>query len=288
MHAELANALAAQGRLREALGKFDEAISIWRSIGSLRDVAEVYSRQAQLYVVSRKYAKSQSVLDKAVEIQRDQQDTEGLAFSLELKGRILCALHKETQALPLFIEAARCRESVGDFDWTARLYSLIGGIYLDTGQYDDAITCCNKALSVGADSLDDDTVFMTYETMAEACALQGNFVDAQRHIEAAIAVLELGEASAEEASFTLKRMYVGKGHIASELKDTLEAIRSYEHALAISAGPKGKLLDVAIHSELFKLYRESGDTAMAEACRKQARGSAIGGITGLLWWWRKE
>lgn len=138
------------------------------AIGQNGRDGSLYARRSLVLLRSGQLQQALNDADKAVSLTRNEP------FSLFVKAQVLRALGRPGEALPLALQAER------NSDQSASLYVLLGEIYLDQGEYQQARRYLNKAQELAPD---DEYVFYYKGRVAEAT---GDTAQALKHYRLAL------------------------------------------------------------------------------------------------------
>ncbi|MDD2331178.1 MAG: tetratricopeptide repeat protein, partial [Candidatus Cloacimonetes bacterium] len=132
-------------------GQYYEAIEEWEnmiaSTDSPRLICSCYQNLARAFTISAKEEEAMKCCYRAIEMLQDIGDEEALANSYNSLGNLFRELHKTDKALDYFEKSRTIYEKIDNKQRLAMIYNNLCLVYIDSGDYDNALT-------IGTDALD--------------------------------------------------------------------------------------------------------------------------------------
>jgi CHAT domain-containing protein len=252
--------------LRQALKKFDEALSQWRALGDAAGEADTLNSIGLVYsydsIVLRDKKRALSYYERALARWRAAGDLRGEANTLRNMGSVAITIE---QALDYFNQSLQRWRDVGDRLWEARLLGEIAGAY---SRCDDVLKCGDRQMALDYyerslqiwQTLDDRAgMDLLLFSLAHFCDWQGERQKArvyynqalqyalatELHTSAAFIHLRLGETYYVEGEYHTALDYYQRAYsISRGLGNEAEAYTLYDLGqISATLGEKQKALD---------------------------------------------
>ncbi|MFN6472966.1 MAG: CHAT domain-containing protein [Nostoc sp. SerVER01] len=176
--------------LRQAIGKYQEALKLWQQIDykgweafSLVGIGRVYSDLGEKQEALKYF-------NQALPILRVVGDKAGEATTLNNIGSVYYSLGEKQQALSYYNQALPISRAVGDRGGEANTLNNIGIVYNSLGEKQQALSYYNQALPIHRAVGNREGEANTLHNMAHLERSQGNLQQAQTYIQAAIEIIE--------------------------------------------------------------------------------------------------
>ena len=193
--------LANQGRSKEAIQKFREALKV------SPDYVSAMGNLGRLFTESGQAAEAVDVLKRAIEIEPGRAE-----FRTTL-GNALRMLGRPEEALAAHEEALRLKPDY------ANAHNNLANVLLDLRRFKEAVAHYEEALRIRPDASD------AHNNLANVLVRLGRVKEAVTHYEEALR-LDPGEAS----------VHAGLANVLLSLGRTREAVKHYEKALELNPG----------------------------------------------------
>ncbi len=255
---------------RESIGKYGEALRVWREAGDRAREAQTLSALGWLYDTLAEWQQALDAYEAALPLWRALGDRKAEADTLSGIGWIYYRRgeqHLETNALPRFEQALALQRAAGDHTGENLSLNRIGNVYLLLDRRRQALEFYTQALELSR---------RTGNLQAEATAL-GNLAWAYaRAGEPERALSLFGEALRLYRSQENRRQEVNTlgnlGLIHAAMRDQRKALEYYEQALTLNRSLGDRSEEVRLLYTLASSYAEVGDSS---ACLRYAEESLL-------------
>ena len=195
--------LLRQGRQKISEGKQDEALALYKSaVEQSPDSVQANNQTGVLLDLMGKYSEAKKYFAKAIEVaaapQAKAQAMRSMAMSYAFEGDCKNAIKYEA---PLY-EQSLAAKNYFDAGETA---NEVARVCIDSGNLDEAMNWYTKGHDAGMNETrpeQKDLWNFRYEhALARIAARRGNKAEAQKHVEAAKAVLDKGAITSSQSQF---------------------------------------------------------------------------------------
>ncbi|HEU4713997.1 MAG TPA: CHAT domain-containing tetratricopeptide repeat protein [Pyrinomonadaceae bacterium] len=208
------------------LGEHQKALDLYLKVEEThRAKDKSYVDVVLLSSIGATYAKMgqyQTALDihlRVLPMRRASGSLGGQALTLNNIGSCYQSLGDNTKALDYYLQALNLMPNLGNPFYTAATLNHIGVVYRSLGQHEKAIDYFNQALVLRQTIGDQNGEAATQSDLARLERDRGNFLEARKRVEAALATIE---------SLRLK---VGSPHLRSTLVASAQRYREFYIAL---------------------------------------------------------
>ncbi len=223
--------ITAKGRanlLPKAIEKYQEALSLWRSVNNRPQEANMLIYIGDTYNSLGEKQKAIDYAKQSLPLFRAMGDRNGESNSLIIMGDAYSSLEEKQKALDYYIQVLSLRREVGDRSGEALALNTIGRVYNSLGEKQKALDYYNQALplrrAVGDRPREADTLL----NIGAVYSSMGERLKAQDYYNQALSLYRTIGSLKGEAS-TLLRI----GVIYSSLGETQRALDFYNQALSI-------------------------------------------------------
>lgn len=143
----LGYALSGQDNYTASIACYDEAIALLESIEDSANCATARMNLGTVYYHDKQPHKALEVYELIEHTFRQISDTYNLAKTLLNKGLAYLALHNWLEAENTFIASITLFQNIGDLSWRLNALDGLGLVYLDWGQYDQAVATFERILA---------------------------------------------------------------------------------------------------------------------------------------------
>lgn len=215
------------------------------------------------FFLSTAFAQTQ----KEITAQADSLDSLGIAFLQKTNYE---------QAMKIFTQALKMKETIKDSVRIADSYNNVGVVYYSKGNYDNALKCYKKALDIRLKVLgpDDQDVARSYNNVGTMYASKGDYDQALAYLKKSLKVISntLGPEHPDVAS-----LYANMGAICVSKNDYECAIEYYKNSLDIwlkVPGPSNPNV-AATYNNIGEVYSRKGNFDRALEYHKKALETRI-------------
>ncbi len=132
--------------LQKAIAKFQEAFSLWHTVGNLIEEARSLNNIGAVYNALGEKQQALEYYNQALPLWRSVGDYPGLAATLNNIGKVHNALGEKQLALEYYNQALPLWKSVEDAAGFGVTLTNIGSVYSDLGEKQQALEYYNQAL----------------------------------------------------------------------------------------------------------------------------------------------
>jgi signal transduction histidine kinase len=169
------------GHAADALNQMLDALSIYREINDLVQVANSLNDISIIYANSGDFKKSLDYFLQALDIFRRRGDERGEAYALNNIGLIYQELDDEPKAVSYFLQSLAIKKKRNDLYGLSRGYMNLGTIAEHHDQWDEALAYFRKADSVAMAAGDIPAHGSNSVAIARVMAARGNTAEAIRY-----------------------------------------------------------------------------------------------------------
>jgi CHAT domain-containing protein/tetratricopeptide (TPR) repeat protein len=250
----------ADEKYEAAIGKYAEALGVWRELGDLRGQGYSLLSIGRSYRALRQIGPALESLSQARERLHEAQDVSGEAFVLNETGATHRNLGDPLRALDSYDDALRLRVAINDRWGQAQLYNNIGLTYSNMGSQLKAIENLERASSIWHG--------MGGQRLVEMKAV-GNTAKAYVEMGDPDAALEryravLSYCDTEDPTSPLKPLALnGIGLVYDTWADSEQARDSYQQALELFRKVKDQKGEADVLDNLGMVHAFLGDATQA-------------------------
>ena len=241
----------------ELSSTLSKGIELARKTGDRRNLAYFYLRKAYSLNKQGQRRKALELCNQAINIAHELEDNRLLAISLSDRGLILTEQGSEEAALEDLLAAHEIFEKHGDEENLSILYSHIGNVYFNLGQYDKAILFHQKS----AESLSDEefrNIAIVKLNIGAAYTLDKQYGKAEQFLGEARQIFER-----EKILDSLGLAEYWLGTLREGQKASREATEHYLRALSIFMDEQNVSMQFNCRTRLARLYLQLNDTTSA-------------------------
>jgi tetratricopeptide (TPR) repeat protein len=220
--------------LQKAIEKYQEALTLWRSLGARDDEAGALNAIGGFHSLLRQNQKALDYYNQALPVWREVGDHQGEAEALNTIGQVYGYLGEHRKALDYFKQALPLRRAAGDRLGECKTLSNIGLMHSRLGEKQQALVLYSEALTI--DRLLQDRRSES-ATLGSIGVIYSDLGEYQKGLEFFNQSLALARAADDRLGEAVKLNHVG---------------RTYSHL-----GEKQKAL--AFHREALLLFQAIGD-----------------------------
>jgi CHAT domain-containing protein/Tfp pilus assembly protein PilF len=214
--------------LRKAIGKYEEALSLWRTIGDHSGEAGALTSAAQVF---NSLGDKQTALDyfkRALSLWNEVGDGKGQAIALSGVGAVYYALGDHRQALNYLNQALLLQRALKDTAGEAKRLNDIGAVYFALGEPQSALEYYQQALPMLRETGDRAGEASALNNMGAAFRLMGEPQQALAYFKQALS-LQRSIDDPREMAITLTNI----GALHYRLGDAQQALDYYDQALPL-------------------------------------------------------
>lgn len=137
-----------QGDISKAIEYYDRALKIQKEISDQNGIATSFNNMGFIYNQYGDISKALEYYHKALELQEKTQDKKGTARSLNNIGLIYDNQGDNTKALEYYYKSLKTREEINDKDGIATSLNNISGVFSEQKHYSKSIELLNKSLKI--------------------------------------------------------------------------------------------------------------------------------------------
>jgi CHAT domain-containing protein/Tfp pilus assembly protein PilF len=220
--------LYAQGDMREAQSKFEEALRIAQEIGHRRGEGQLLANLGAVCGELGRRQEAVECLERALAILREIGDRRGAGAVLNSLGTVYYTLGRPQEALEHYQQALTIARQAGDRDLGEAALVGLGDVYRKLGQPHEALTNYQHLLNMHRDAGNSRGVGTTLIHSAKLYRDLGQLHEALAAFQQALTIhREVGDCRREAQSLH------GLGDVYANLGQTREGLEHYQRALAI-------------------------------------------------------
>ncbi len=243
------NVLRLQARPEEALKEHRIALRNARRLNSPIDIADSIIGITQYQVISGKHRRARLLLEKCLEIYKEQNSSSGETKALKRLGFITMREGDFKAAKKLLTQALQiCRDS-GDRNSEASVLSDFGYLLFKENRWDDALENQKKALEIQRKLGNRHLEARNLKNLAMVYLARGNYSLAKQVCEEALSIVrEVGERNHEgQLAYQLAGINYAMGEMAA-------ARDLYEKSLKIRSEYGDRVAEGMIREKLGRVY----------------------------------
>lgn len=185
-----ANSAFAQDLFKEAIPKFEQAISELNPQTNQKEIADASYKLGISYFRTGRFEEATQLLQKTFTMHEQLGDKEGSGFDLTFLGYAYVNLNKYDEAIQTQEKALKIHQSMGNQKGIAMSLRGIGLARYYRADYETAIDFLQRALSIATEIDDQENVARVLADLGEVFWLQGDYDRALDHLNRAIQIAE--------------------------------------------------------------------------------------------------
>ncbi|MEP0829947.1 tetratricopeptide repeat protein [Microcoleus sp. AS-A8] len=213
---------------QQAIAKYQEALSIWRQLGTRSEEASTLLGIGTLYSFLNENQSSLEYYQQALAIRRELKDRTGEAIMLFSVGGAYAKLDQIPLALDAYNQALSLFQAQNEPALAANTLVSLGGIYFKSGETQKTLDAYNQALVIQRAQKDMAGQAETLQAMGRVYTSLG---EPNKAIESYNQALEIqkGEQDLTGQAMTLTQI----GILYTSLNESQKALESYNQALQL-------------------------------------------------------
>ncbi len=243
---------------RQALKKYEEALTLWRVAEDLAGEAETLLFLSQCHISLGEYKQAMPHLEKALTLKRTLSDRKGEAETLHQLGRAYYFSEDKTRALEYYNQALPLRRAVGDRSGEATTLNNIGLAYDSVGKRREALDYFQQALTLYRAVQDRQNEAVTLDNLGRIYSFLGEKQKSLEHYQQALALSRANGSRLWEAT-TLHNL----GNLYRSLGEMPKAIDFSQQALTIARALGDPRREAIILTSIGTIYDDLGDKQKA-------------------------
>ncbi|MBD2523993.1 tetratricopeptide repeat protein [Nostoc sp. FACHB-133] len=251
--------------LREAIGKWQEALKLWQQVDDKRSEAITLNNIGDVYDSLGEKQEALKYYNQALPISRAVGDTGGEAAILNNIGKVYNSLGENQEALKYHNQALPISRAVGDRGREARILNDIGVVYDSLGEKQEALKYYNQALPISRAVGDRGGEATTLNNIGGVYSDLGEKQEALKYYNQALPLSGAAGDRRGEAS-TLSNI----GSVYNSLGEKQEALKYYSQALPISRAVGDRVNEASTLSRIGSVYNSLGEKQEALKYYSQA------------------
>ena len=197
----LAQVLQQSGKLEEAAGEYERALSVATQIGDQRRVAFCLEGLSTVRKEEGKQEEVEQLIGEALQIFRDLDDSVGIGNQLGNLGVLRQSQGRLEEALACFTEAAQQFAQGGNAAGGAAVLQCIGGLHRAQGEFDEAASAHRRALSLARQHGNRIVEAHSLRALGQLARVKGELEESKERVLAGLSIhRELGDLRGELAS----------------------------------------------------------------------------------------
>ena len=270
--AERLRKLGTAESLRRAIVKYEEALSLWRSVGDQSGEAGALTSAAQVYNSLGDKQRALAYFQRAIDLWKEAPDGKGQAIALSGVGAVYYALGAHRQALDYLNQSLLLFRSLKDAGGEAKRLNDIGVIYSAMGEPQKALEFYQPALPMLRAAGDRGGEASALNNIGAAFRVMGEPQQALAYFKQALSVQrEIGDS--RETAITLTNI----GALYYRLGDAQQALDYYDQALPLRRQVGAVAGQAITLTNIGAAHLSLGDPQRAKEYLKQALLLAEGG-----------
>ncbi|PHJ60815.1 tetratricopeptide TPR_1 repeat-containing protein [Nostoc linckia z18] len=263
--------------LRQAIGKWQEALKLWQQVDDKRWEAITLLRIARVYNDLGEKQQALKYYNQALPIFRAVGDRRGEATTLNDISNLYSSLGEKQEALKYYNQALPISRAVGDRRIEATTLVGIGLVYSSLGEKQEALKYYNQALPISRAVGDRRIEAATLASIGAVYSDLGEKQQALLYYNQALPISRaVGDRRIEAATL------VGIGAVYSDLGEKQQALLYYNQALPISRAVGDRRIEAAALNNIGQVYYSLGEKQQALSYYNQTLPirRAVGDRTG--------
>lgn len=262
---ELAKVLINQDALDQALEELEQALALYKDIGSREGEADVLNAIGVLYKRRSQFDKAVSYYEQSLKLKEELGDKRGIAATLGNLGSVYEITGKKDQALEVLARSLEIRQEIGDKQGVSTALNKIGQIYQSEGRFEQALSNFQRSYEIRREIGAKDYMASSLSDMGNVYSMMGRYDKAIEMDSLALALrTEIGDARDRALSLrNIAETLINRGRLG-------EARGHLEQVLTLDRGV-GDARSLARDQQVFGLYYLAGGMAdSAIACLGRA------------------
>src|SRR5215813_8305321 len=223
------------GERQKAIEYFQRAIALWKAVGDVRGQAKAISGVVEVYYALGAHRQALDYLNQSLLLQRSLKDQGGEAKTLKDIGVIYHALGDPQKALEYYQQALPMLRAAGDRDGEASALNNIGAAFRVMGEPQQALAYYKQALSLQRAV---GAPRGTALMLTNIRALYYRLGDAQQALDYYDQALPLRREAGDRAGQAITLTGIGAAHLS--LGDPQQAMEYLKQALSLSEGGQSR------------------------------------------------
>ncbi|HEY5883587.1 MAG TPA: CHAT domain-containing tetratricopeptide repeat protein [Pyrinomonadaceae bacterium] len=259
--------------LPKALGKYKEALSLWRKVGDHQREALTLNRIGAIYEQLAEFQQALEYYNQALPLRRAVGDRQGEATTVHNIGAIYWRLGESLKALEYYNQALLIRRAVGDRQDLAFSFNVIGLAYNDLGKFPEALDYYTRSLAL----------FSEMGHRRGEANLLANIGTTQQNLGNWQKALEYyGQALSLARPLKIRRLEANMlnsiGVVYWQLGESQKALEYYDQALPLRAASGDRIGEFRTLHTIGTAHKSLGDlpTALEFLDRALALARAVG------------
>ena len=258
--------------LRRAIVKYEEALSLWRSVGDQSGEAETLTGAAQVLNYLGERQRAIEYFQRAIALWKAVGDGKGQAIALSGIGMVYYALGAHRQALDYLNQSLLLRRSLKDPGAEATALNSIGVIYHALGEPQKALDCYQQSLPLLRAAGNRGGEASALNSMGAAFRVMGEPQQALTYFKQALSLQRAVGAPREMAL-----MLTNIGALYYRLGDAQQALDYYDQALPLRREAGDRAGQAITLTSIGAAHLSLGDPRRAMEYLKQALSLSEGG-----------
>ncbi len=272
---------------RKAVGKYLEALPLWRAAGDREGEARTLYNVGNTFRLLNEYPKAIEYLSQALTLRRAANDRREEAITLTNLGAVYSTQGDKQKALEYYNQALPIRRELNDRAGEATTLNNIGLAWVELGEYRKALDYYNRVLQIRRDVKDQRGEALTLNALGEASLRLG---EKRKALKLFAQSLTLRHALKDITGETTTLNNIGVAW--SDLGEQQKALDAYAQALPLRTEPRGRAVTLnntgraydllGVPQEALNYYSQSLQLVRSI---KERRGEAQTlNFMGLAWW----
>ena len=230
---------------QQAIAKYEEAVLIWRQLGTRSEEASTLLGIGTLYYSLNENQKALEYYQQALAIRRELKDRTGEAIMLFSLGGAYANLDENQKALDAYNQALSLFQAQNEPALAANTLVSLGGIYFKSGETQKTLDAYNQALVIQRAQKDMAGQAETLEAMGRVYTSLG---EPNKAIESYNQALEIqkAEQNLPGQAMTLTQI----GILYTSLNESQKALESYNQALQLQQAAQRNVSGTALRLSL--------------------------------------
>jgi tetratricopeptide (TPR) repeat protein len=242
------------GNWREALGKFDDCIVKYISLGEYGSVPRTLKIKGMIYQDQGKNEEALKLYNQSFKMEEELGIESSTAQNLQLMGMIHQDRGDYDESTKLYTESLEISKKLGNNLGIAHTMFTLGNLHQDQGNYQEAINLYNQSLEISKKLDNKNGIAQVLHSLGRLHQRQGNIDEAIEYYGQSLEISrELGDKSG--IAHTLN--YLGKIHFYQG--SCKEAIKLYNESLEISKDLEDKIEIAQTLNHIGEVYHLQGD-----------------------------
>jgi len=244
--------------LRQAITKFEEALSLYHAVGDRQLEAFALSYVGKIYDALGEKQKALEFYNQSLPLRRATGDKAGEALTLNIIGRVYSALGEKQKALEFYNQSLPLSRATGDKAGEAATFNNIGGVYDDLGEKQKALEFYNQSLSLSRATGDKAGEAVTLNNIGRVYSALG---EKQKALEFYNQSLPMFRATGDKAreAVTLNNI----GAVYDDLGEKQKALEFYNQSLPLRRATGDKAGEAATLNNIGQVYDALGEKQKA-------------------------